>query len=272
MKPFHFTALWLFLFVSVFEARGQGNSCKAYLPQSGPSSTQSSLWSTFSNPAGISSVQSLSAGFYHTRTWNLKALSERGISAVLPLNKAGASGFCFQQSGYELFSDSKVGLTYSRGFGNAVAAGLRGEWRRISLGEDYGSVSGWSVAAGLMIKVSPVLQFSATFNNIQQRKIQSEQNERIPAQVAMGLVYTPGPNADFAVQATKTGNSKEQFCAGINYRINRLFGICGGAGTGNEHFYFGASFAYWNVEITVASGYRELLGFSPHLALLWKRK
>lgn len=272
MKLFQSATFVLFLFVSNFESRAQQTSCKGYLPLSGPAVAQSSVWSTFGNPAGLSNVQSLTAGLFHCRTWNMNELSDRGVAAAIPLRKAGAAGIGFQQSGYELFSDSKIGLTYSRGFGNAVAAGLRGEWRRLSLGEDYGSYSGWSVAAGLMIKVAPALQFSATFNNIQQKKMQSEQNERIPFQAAMGLMYAPGSNAEVAVQASKTGNSREQFCVGINYRINRFFGICGGAGNGNEHFYFGASFFYWNVEITAASGYRELLGFSPHIAMVWKRK
>jgi len=95
----------------------------------------SDVWSLQHNQAGLANQKYLEVGIYANRNNLLSETSQISFAGALP-TKFGVFGLTFQQYGFKLYNESKVGIAYSKAFGPNFRAGLMANYLQTSIGEN----------------------------------------------------------------------------------------------------------------------------------------
>ena len=260
------------LIVLTIQVRSQSVSNKAWFPLTGTVVLQQGIWSTLNNPSGLAGAEAFGAGVFYKNRWLLRELATRGFGLVLPAKDFAVLGIGYQQTGYTSFKRQQAGISVARRFGSSVSAGFRFEMLALHIDEDYGNANVFTMTAGVQIKLTAQLRWGMSVFNPSQPKINDVLKERLYATYKTGISFVPGEHAEWNIQVTKTGNTKELVTASINYHISKRIGFTAGVSGGAEPVFIGFSFISSRFEIATVTSYHELMGFSPQLTLIWNKK
>ncbi len=230
------------------------------------------LWAVFDNPAGIAQEKNFTAGASYQSRFLLQQLSTKALALVMPAGNVGGFGFGYQQFGYELYREQRVCALYSRSFGTIVSAGIRFEYLSMRFGDTYGKTGMFTGSAGVIAKVTDELRVGVSIFNPQRVKFSENGDERYEAVMLAALSWNFENETELAVGLSKGGNNKAIVQCGIRYEVSPKFLLHAGLSNGVEPFSFGYTFQLAKMEIGMASGYHQLLGFSPRLTLIFKNK
>ncbi|HMT29208.1 MAG TPA: hypothetical protein PKD91_08015 [Bacteroidia bacterium] len=241
-------------------------------PTLGTASLSNGLWSVLNNPAGLPGDGKFATGIYHDRTFLMKELSTSTFAISLPVKTTGAFGIGYRQFGYKLYKERDVGLCYAMKFGSAVTAGVRFDYFSTRFGNDYGGAYAFSGSAGLLIQLTRELRSGFYLHNPQRAKFSGNTNEKTPSLVSGGLQWNFGKHAELNFGVEKKSNEKERLQCGFRYTMSDQVGLYGGVSSGKDAFHFGFQFRLGNLYFDIASGYHQLIGFSPRFSLIFKSK
>ena len=230
------------------------------------------IWAVFDNPAGLADQTSFSTGISYHSQFLMQELSTKALAMVVPMKKAGNLGLGFQQFGYALYKDQRACLVYAKSFGPAVSAGIRFDYLATRFGENYGGASTISGSAGVIARVTEAIRIGVTVFNPQRAKFSKDGKERYPAIMLAGLSWNFGGETELALGISKAGNSKQIVQCALRYQVSPKFLLHGGVSNGADPFSFGYIFRIGRMEAGMASGYHNLLGFSPRFSLTFKNK
>lgn len=230
------------------------------------------LWAVFDNPAGIAQKKSFTAGASYQSRFLLQQLSAKAFAVVMPAGNVGGFGFGYQQFGYELYREQRACALYSRTFGTIVSAGIRFDYLSMRFGDTYGKTGIFTGSAGVIAKVTDELRVGVSVFNPQRAKVSKDGAEHYEAVMLAALSWNFANETELAVGITKGGNSKAIMQCGLRYEVSPKFLMHAGVSNGVESFSFGYTFQLSKIEIGMASGYHQLLGFSPRFTLIFKNK
>ena len=122
MKPILHKALFVIvLLFSVNQLFAEGEPIGARAASMGNASVSSTdIWSIFNNPAGMAKQSVFSAGVNYENRYLMKELGLKSAALLVP-SRFGVLGLSFNQFGYSLYNENKIGLAYARSFGEIIS-------------------------------------------------------------------------------------------------------------------------------------------------------
>ena len=233
--------------------------------------TLSDIWSANNNQAGLGFVEDLSGGIYYENRFLLKETSYKAGAFVLPVKK-GAFGLSVTSFGFELYNETKAGLSYGMRFGDKFSMGVQLNYLNTSLSQNYGSKTSITGAVGLIAKLSKELSLGVHDYNPTRTKLAEYDNERVPTIMKLGLDYRFSDKVMLAVSTEKDVNFDAVVNAGIEYHITEILYLRGGISTNPTQYAFGFGMQLNNFKIDLSSSFHQTLGITPGISIIYSRK
>lgn len=237
----------------------------------GTSVANQNAWATFNNPAMLASIEHLQAGVNYENRFLVRELGISSISAVLP-TRPGVFGLAFNQFGSNLYSQSFLGLSYGRNFGERLQAGVRLDARHTRLAEHYGQRTDVSFALGFGANITNDLLLAAALFNPIRIRAAKDFDEYIPANYRAGLAYRIESNLVITLEAEKDIRYKPSLRTGVEYRYKDIAAVRAGIGTNPLNHAFGFGFNFGSFLFDIAAVRHEVLGYSPQASVIWVSK
>jgi hypothetical protein len=238
------------------------------LAMGGTSAGLCDFWSLSNNQAGAAWLKGVTAGLSFENHFQLKELMYEHVGVALPL-KAGTFGLLVNRFGNNQYSELKAGLNYSRNFGKHFAAGLQFDYLRLQITDGYGSKHLLSCEIGLMYHADKNLTIGVQLLNPVPVKIVAHPMELLPPIICVGLSYRFSDDFLTAIEAEKDLTNPLTFRAGAEYHVARPVFVRIGISTSPMAFTFGFGMEFGKFRIDMASGYHQVLGFSPSGSVIY---
>ena len=286
---FHwFTGCWLALAAAPAAAQGNGpgvRGARAAALGNASVALAGDVWSMGNNVAGLAEIQRPTVGFYAENRYFSPALNVGAVAVALPLGRLpagpaapagapaaaalarhGVVGFEAQRFGGVLYNETRVGAGYGYRFGQ-ISLGGRAEMLQVSI-EGLGSRRVVLGTLGGQIEIVPQrLSFGASLYNLNQARLASYQNERVPTVLRAGLAYRPGAQVLLLVETEKDVERDANVKAGLEYRPVPVLAVRLGLASLTEQASAGVGVLAGSFQIDYAAAFQQALGFSQHLSV-----
>ena len=233
--------------------------------------TLSDVWSTNNNQAGLGFIEDISGGIYYENRFLLSETSYKAGAFVMPV-KAGALGLSVSSFGYELYNETKAGLSYGQHFGDKFSVGVQLNYLNTKLTQEYGSKTAVTGAIGAIAKLSKELTLGVHLYNPSRSKLTNDNNERIPTIMKLGVEYKFSDKVMFVVSTEKDVDFDARVNAGIEYHITEMFYLRGGISTNPTQYAFGAGMQLKHFKVDLSSSFHQTLGMTPAISIIYSKK
>ncbi len=169
-------------------------------------------WSLFYNPANIAgNTMREGVVFYSPAPFDVKEFAIGAAGFVQPTS-FGLFGLSIQTSGFELYREIGVGITYANAYRN-FQYGFTVNYFSLSI-DRYGSTSTISIDAGSNLSITDNLRIGAVIYNINRPTI-GEVKDHLPLIFSIGTAYSPSETIVLCADVQKD----------IHYSLNARFGF-----------------------------------------------
>lgn len=237
----------------------------------GYNATLSDVWSTNNNQAGLGFMEDMTGGIYYENRFLLSETSYKAGAFVMPV-KTGALGLSVSSFGYELYNETKAGLSYGQRFGDKFSVGVQLNYLNTKLTQEYGSKTAITGAIGAIAKLSDELTLGVHLYNPTRSKLTNDNNERIPTIMKLGLDYKFSDKVMFVVSTEKDVDFDARVNAGIEYHITEIFYLRGGISTNPTQYAFGAGMQLKHFKVDLSSSFHQTLGMTPAISIIYSKK
>lgn len=231
----------------------------------------SDLWSGFNNQAGLTGLESVSAGIYYENRYSVKQLGYRAAIFAYPA-KPGTLALSVTNFGYSAWIESKIGFGFAKELGKYFSVGVQLDYIRINKEEPYGNFSLITFEAGLLANLSPRLTLGTHIYNPLNAGISKRSDERAPSIIRLGLAYKLNEKFQFTAETEKNIYEKINLKTGLEYQIIEPLFIRAGFCTQPSAVSFGVGFYYKHFTIDFSTSRHPVLGFSPQLSVSYAFK
>ncbi len=272
MKRHGFVFLLIFsIFIKGFASGDLRIAGSRSAAMGGCSVSISDLWSLQNNPAGTAWLTRLSTGISYGNRFLVKELSAVAFGIALPV-KAGTFGLLISRYGSSDYTEIKAGLSFARKFGRHFSTGVLLDYQRIGQLEQYGSKSLFSFELGFQYRASKHISVGFHLMNPVPVKILSYPEQRLPTLIRLGLCYEFSAAFQVCIEAEKDLEHQPTFRAGAEYHFAKPAFIRIGVSTNPMAFSFGFGIILNGFILDFATGYQQVIGFSPGMSLIWQTK
>lgn len=226
------------------------------------------VWAMGNNTAGIANLSAPALGVYAENRFGERAFTTVALQAVYPTQKYGTYGLSLSRFGDALFSQQHAGLGVAHKLGQ-FSLGIKADVWQVSV-QEYGSRKAVALAAGVQGEVMPDLYFGAFAYNLNQAKLASFEDERLPTTMKAGLSYRPTAKLLLAAETEKSIDHGADFKAGAEYALlQEKFVLRTGFSTLTGSLSFGAGFKARQLQVDYAFGSTTPIGNSHHVAVVY---
>jgi hypothetical protein len=178
----------------------------------------------------------------------------------------GVVGVEAQRFGGTLYNETRVGAGYGYRYG-LISLGGRVDVLQVSI-EGLGSRRVLLGSLGGQVEVVPGrLTFGAYLYNLNQARLASYQDERVPTVLKAGLAYRPTAQVTLLAETEKDVERDANFKAGLEYRPVPLLAARLGLASLTEQLSAGLGLSPGNFQLDYAAAFQQALGFSQHLSV-----
>lgn len=225
--------------------------------------------SLFYNQAGMTSVESITAGINYENRFLLQELSTCSFGLLIPV-KSGSLGMSIKRFGYSAYSENKYALAYARKFTEKFSAGIQLDYLHTQIAGEYASFSQLCFEAGFLLSLSEKTLLAVhAFNPLNVDLIDKEDWEQLPVVLSLGMVHHFSDNLLATLEAEKHNLYPVSVKAGLEYTAGGCISLRIGFCNDPSCFSFGCGFKLKKLRIDVASVYHQVLGFSPQLSTIY---
>lgn len=222
-----------------------------------------SRWSVFGNPAMLDE-EVRSAAFFGIRNYGFAELTDKAAAVTFPV-PIGVLGAGVHRYGYDLFSETRVRLSYKSSYGG-FHYGLTLNYSHVSQGGGYGSAGALGIDAGIAASLSGRLWIGARATNVNLPEYR-DSGERLPGELGIGFSYRLSEVALFLAETVKDVRFPLSFRGGVEVTV---LGNCTGrigitTGPVTYSAGLGVGSARWRINLAVRN--HADLGISPGLDL-----
>ena len=270
-----YNVYWIFLLINFIAFLNTLNAANDNIAIDGraaglgnASVTLSDIWSVNHNQAGLAYIKNNSAGICYENNYLLTQLSQKAIAMALPI-KGGVFGLSICRFGYQLYSESKYGIAFSKMLGEKISAGVQLDYFNTRIAEGYGSKGVPIVELGLQAKLTNNLIIGTHLFNPTRSKIADYYNERIPTIMQLGFNFRFSEKVFTVAEIEKDILNKPNLKFGIEYHPKKELYLRTGFSTKHPSNSFGFGLQLKQMKIDFAFSYSYLLGFTPHAGLIY---
>ncbi|PJA09905.1 MAG: hypothetical protein COX70_00460 [Flavobacteriales bacterium CG_4_10_14_0_2_um_filter_32_8] len=262
------TSILLFFSIHLNAQIGNDNIGARSTAMGGFTTTLSDVWSTNNNQAGLGFITDFSGGIYYENRFLLKETSYKAGALVMPV-KIGALGISVTSFGFELYNETKAGLSYGQRFGDKFSVGVQLNYLNTKLAQEYGTKTSITSAIGLIAKLSKELSLGVHLYNPTRSKLAEYDNERIPTIMKLGLEYRFSEKVMMGIETEKDMNFDAVVKAGLEYHITEALYLRGGISTNPTQYAFGFGMKLKDFKIDISSSFHQTLGITPSISIIY---
>jgi uncharacterized protein YneR len=239
---------------------------------SNTSVTLTDLWSAQNNQAGLSNINTITAGIYYDNRFLVNEMAMKAFAVAIPLHDKGTIAFITTYYGSKFYNEKKFGLAYSKQLSKTISAGIQLDYLNTFIADVYGSKGNVTAEAGIQAQITKSIKMGAHIFNPTRAKLANYNDERIPTIMKLGASYTFSDKILMCVETEKDVALKSIFKIGLEYHPIKQIYIRGGLSNSNVVGSFGFGFEFDNIKFDIASSYHLILGYTPQLSLIYSFK
>ncbi|MDA3942363.1 MAG: hypothetical protein PF694_02350 [Bacteroidetes bacterium] len=226
------------------------------------------FWSIQNNPAGMADYKHFAAGIAYQNRYLMQALALKSAAVIAP-TKLGVLGVSFNQFGYNLYSENKIGLAYARSFGKVLRLGLQLDYLSTHIAEGYENANAITFEFGAQSQINDKLTVGAYIFNPIKARLSSYTDERIPVVLRFGLSYLFTPELLGTAEIEKNFDNTASIRGGLEYFVLQKFYVRAGLVTNPNMLSFGAGYDIGPASIDIAAGVHQVLGSTIQASLIF---
>ncbi|TGD83044.1 hypothetical protein [Hymenobacter wooponensis] len=256
---------------------------------------ENDVWVATNNAAALGGLTRPAVGFGAANKFLLPSLNTASVAVAMPLGhrataagtvagvpaavaaaevpRFGVVGVTAQRFGGKLYSEQALGVAYGYQLGT-VRVGARVEVLQISL-EGLGSRR--TVAASLAGQADIIphkLTFGATLYNLNQARVASYQDERVPTVLRAGLRWRASEKVLVLAETEKDVEQDADFKTGLEYRPVPVLALRGGLAALTHQTTGGVGFRTGAFQVDYAAAWQQSLGLSQQVSIVlqWEQR
>lgn len=224
------------------------------------------VWSVANNTAGMANFTAPALAVYAANRFGERAFTTVALQAVYPTQTYGTYGLSLSRFGDALFSQQHAGLGVAHKLGQ-FSLGANADVWQVAV-QEYGSQKAVAFSAGVQGEIVPDLYFGAYAFNLNQARLASFEDERLPTIMKTGLSYRPTSRLLLAAETEKNIDHDADFKAGAEYALLQdRFILRSGFSTLTGSLSFGAGFVARQLQVDYAFGSTTPIGNSHHVSV-----
>jgi len=217
-------------------------------------------WSMFFNPAGLSYVKSVSAGFFYSPApFGIKELSNGSVSIANTFSSF-SGGFSIYTYGFELYRENSFALGIAKKFFNELRIGIRTKLNTLVI-KNYGNDYYLGFDLGFLTSLSENLNLGFAIVNLN-RPTYGVNKEKVPQIFMGGFAYKPLQNFLLALELEKDFKYPFNFKFGSEYNLLNLLMLRFGYNTEPVKYFSGIGINYKNFSFNYAFHSHNVLGYT----------
>lgn len=205
----------------------------------GISSVLTNSWSSFNNPAGLSSQEHLNTVLGYQTSVNFSPFNTATAAFILPTT-LGVSAVSAYKFGDDLFSNQLISFAFAKKIG-IMSLGVKTGILQYNI-QGFGKRSVFIADIGGIAELTPTLSFGMHIYNFTQTVIAPESQEKIPTIVSLSLGYHPTEQLNIYLEGEKNVDHTPDLKFGISYRIIEALFVRTGFSTITNRHSFGTGF------------------------------
>lgn len=274
MKPILQTAFLVIVFYfSANQIFAEGEPIGSRTASMGNASVSTSdIWSIFNNPAGIATQTAISAGVNYENRYLMKELGSKSAAVLVP-SRFGVLGLSFNQFGYSLYNENKVGLAYARSFGEILRIGVQLDYLTTKIAENYDGAQLLTFEIGIQSKINDKITLGAYVFNPAGFSSAQYIEEQAPIVARLGLSYNFTSSFHGIAEVEKNFETRTSVRLGMEYFIQEKFSVRTGISTYPAQFTLGAGMQLRHFQFHIAGSMHQTLGVSTQAGIIfqWKK-
>jgi hypothetical protein len=231
---------------------------------------ETNAFSTFTNPAALASIPTLSGGVYGERRFLLQELSFYQAALSVP-TPSGHFGFTGSYIGQSTCYEGGVGLAYGRRLGSKVDVGARFNFHTLKIA-GYGTASAAYVEAGALLHLDEQVHIGAKITNPTVASLGKEGEDLLPVMATIGVGYEVSPQFFIAGEVQQLFHDNLSVNTGMKYRFGEQMWAQAGFRSATTAYYLGLGFCFKAMQLETIASVHPQLGVTPGLLLLFTRK
>lgn len=235
------------------------------------SSCNIDVWGYHNNPGALGKLESFTAGVSYENRFLLKELQSQGFAVAIPM-KVGVISVGGHVYGYNQFRSYKGGLGYSMKLADKFYAGVQLNYQGLRLPQNYGSANSMTAEAGVYGEITDNWTFGVSVFNIGRTKLSEYQDDRYMTVMRFGSSYKFSDKVLLSGEFEKDLEHDFRFKTGLEYQVIDNFFVRGGVATAPVEVTFGFGYKFKQIQVDLGSAYHQILGWSPHVSLVFQAK
>ena len=147
---------------------------------------QNSVWSNFSNQAGLAEIDNFTIGVGIENSFGIKELSTQTAAFALPV-RGGVFGLNVGYTGFELYNETKIGFSFGKKLSGTFNVGIQVDYLGIYVDESINNSNIFTFEIGAQKRLLRKLTLGAHIFNPVAVKLNEEEN--VPSIFKLGLLY-----------------------------------------------------------------------------------
>jgi len=223
----------------------------------------SSCWSLFNNPAGISRISSYRLMVSDEYLYGINQIRSLSAGIIIPVKRSFVLGIHVNKQGYQWFNDQQIGIHIAHAIRIYSLSASFILWQRIA-GEHFREINPILNIGGTM-SVNKSLQLGLHIFNISNTQ-HTVQN--IPLEVKAGILYKLSRQVLFYGDMVKQSIQPVNLRMGLEYHIHTYVYLRSGVMLKPMRLNGGIGFATKKVLIDYSISWQYPLGYRHQLSLL----
>lgn len=182
----------------------------------GASITLGDEWSVFNNIGGLAQFKEKSIFTSFKNKYAIAEFTSLALGATYPL-AGGTAGLGVFRFGDDLYNEQRLNLGFSNQFG-IVSLGLNVSYYQLNI-ESAGSRKTLMIDFGGRAELTKQLYFGAHVSNLNQAKLSTVTDERIPTIMKTGFSYRPSNELMINAEVEKEVDQDAVLRLGLEYQI-----------------------------------------------------
>jgi len=226
------------------------------------------VFSIFNNPARLNKILNPQAGIYYSPApFEIQELAVAAAAYSHP-TQFGTFSFGSMVFGFDLYKETEIDFSYSRGINDCLDLGITFRYKNISI-KNYGSTGIILINLGTTLELSNSLAAAFIFENLTHTTLNNEPNQ-IPVVMSIGLTsrYIHDFLLSAAVRKEIGFNPSVRF--GIEHSFLESFSLRFGVSNEPDLYYCGIGILYKLFEFGYAVSSHPDLGLTHQLDLIFR--
>jgi len=226
--------------------------------------TQTTVWSNFSNQAGLANINEFTFGLGSEKQFFLSELNKHTVACAIPVN-GGVIGVNLNYFGFDLYNETKIGLAFGKKLSESFNIGVQLDYLGTSIQESTNSNHNFTFEVGVTKQLNKELTLGAHIFNPTIVKLNEDEN--IPSVFRLGLRYDANQKVSVFTEGSLESEQKGSIHLGIEYKIINELSLRTGFSTNPAKNSFGIGYTLSKIQIDIAVNKHQVLGYSPQLSV-----